>query len=58
MEWRTETDSAGNILGSHADFVVHPPLGKWIIGAGIKLIQQQLLRLAARCRRLSACCRC
>jgi dolichyl-phosphate-mannose--protein O-mannosyl transferase len=37
VEWRTETDSAGNILGSHSDFVVHPPLGKWIIGAGIKM---------------------
>ena len=35
VEWRTETDSAGNVLGSHADFVVHPPLGKWIIGLGI-----------------------
>ncbi|MDT5029373.1 MAG: dolichyl-phosphate-mannose-protein mannosyltransferase, partial [Micromonosporaceae bacterium] len=39
VEWRTETDSAGNIVGSHADFVVHPPLGKWIIGLGIKLFQ-------------------
>ncbi|HEX6873073.1 MAG TPA: phospholipid carrier-dependent glycosyltransferase, partial [Micromonosporaceae bacterium] len=37
VEWRTETDSAGNILGSHADFVVHPPLGKWIIALGIQL---------------------
>ncbi len=37
VEWRTETDSAGNILGSHADFVVHPPLGKWIIAGGIEL---------------------
>jgi dolichyl-phosphate-mannose--protein O-mannosyl transferase len=37
VEWRTDTDSAGNILGSHADFVVHPPLGKWIIALGIKL---------------------
>ena len=37
VEWRTETDSAGNVLGSHADFVVHPPLGKWIIGAGIEV---------------------
>jgi dolichyl-phosphate-mannose-protein mannosyltransferase len=37
VEWRTETDSVGNIIGSHADFVVHPPLGKWIIGAGIQL---------------------
>ncbi len=39
VEWRTESDSAGNILGSHADFVVHPPLGKWIIGVGIWLTQ-------------------
>jgi dolichyl-phosphate-mannose-protein mannosyltransferase len=37
VEWRTETDSAGNIIGSHADFVVHPPLGKWIIALGIKM---------------------
>lgn len=37
VEWRTETDSAGNVLGSRADFVVHPPLGKWIIGLGIKI---------------------
>ena len=37
VEWRTETDSAGAVIGSRADFVVHPPLGKWIIGLGIKL---------------------
>jgi dolichyl-phosphate-mannose-protein mannosyltransferase len=37
VEWRTETDSAGNVVGSRADFVVHPPLGKWIIGLGIKI---------------------
>jgi dolichyl-phosphate-mannose-protein mannosyltransferase len=37
VEWRTETNSAGEVLGSHADFVVHPPLGKWIIALGIRL---------------------
>jgi dolichyl-phosphate-mannose--protein O-mannosyl transferase len=37
VEWRTETDSAGSVIGSRADFVVHPPLGKWIIGLGIKI---------------------
>ena len=37
VEWRTETDSAGHVLGSRADFVVHPPLGKWIIALGIKI---------------------
>ena len=37
VEWRTETDSAGNVLNSYGDFVVHPPLGKWIIGLGIRL---------------------
>jgi dolichyl-phosphate-mannose-protein mannosyltransferase len=36
VEWRTETDSAGSVIGSRADFVVHPPLGKWIIGLGIR----------------------
>lgn len=39
VEWRTATDSAGHVTGSSADFVVHPPLGKWIIAAGIKLFQ-------------------
>ena len=37
VEWRTETDSAGNVLNSYGDFVVHPPLGKWIIALGIRL---------------------
>jgi dolichyl-phosphate-mannose-protein mannosyltransferase len=37
VEWRTETDSAGAVIGSRADFVVHPPLGKWIIALGIKI---------------------
>jgi dolichyl-phosphate-mannose-protein mannosyltransferase len=37
VEWRTVTDPAGNVTASYADFVVHPPLGKWIILAGIKL---------------------
>jgi dolichyl-phosphate-mannose--protein O-mannosyl transferase len=39
VEWRTATDSAGHVTGSYADFVVHPPLGKWIIAAGIKLFE-------------------
>jgi dolichyl-phosphate-mannose-protein mannosyltransferase len=37
VEWRTETDAAGNVTASFADYVVHPPLGKWIIAVGIKL---------------------
>jgi dolichyl-phosphate-mannose--protein O-mannosyl transferase len=37
VEWRTETDSAGHVTASFGDYVVHPPLGKWIIAAGIKL---------------------
>ena len=37
VEWRTETDSAGNVLNSYGDFVVHPPLGKWIIALGIRM---------------------
>ncbi len=32
VEWRTDSDTA--------DFVVHPPLGKWIIAAGIKLTEK------------------
>jgi dolichyl-phosphate-mannose-protein mannosyltransferase len=39
VEWKTATDSAGHVTGSYADFVVHPPLGKWIIAAGIKLFE-------------------
>ncbi len=37
VEWRYATDSAGQTTGSFPDFVVHPPLGKWIIAGGIKL---------------------
>jgi dolichyl-phosphate-mannose-protein mannosyltransferase len=37
VEWRTEFDSAGNVTASFGDYVVHPPLGKWIIALGIKL---------------------
>jgi dolichyl-phosphate-mannose--protein O-mannosyl transferase len=38
VEWRNATDAAGNTTGpGSADFVVHPPLGKWIIALGIKL---------------------
>jgi dolichyl-phosphate-mannose--protein O-mannosyl transferase len=37
VEWRTETDAAGNVTNSFGDYVVHPPLGKWIISIGIKL---------------------
>lgn len=36
VEWRPEEDSAGNIIGpGYGDFVVHPPLGKWLIAVGI-----------------------
>ncbi len=51
VEWRTETDSAGNVIGSHADFVVHPPLGKWVIGLGIRDFLQRCLGLAFHGRR-------
>ena len=44
VEWKTETDSAGNVTASYADYVVHPPLGKWMIAVGIKLVRQQLAR--------------
>lgn len=37
VEWRTLTDDAGRATGGYGDFVVHPPLGKWIIALGIKL---------------------
>ena len=38
VEWRPHTDSFGFSLGpGAADFVVHPPLGKWLIGLGIKI---------------------
>ena len=33
VEWRYDQD--GTTIGGHADFVVHPPLGKWIIAGGI-----------------------
>jgi dolichyl-phosphate-mannose-protein mannosyltransferase len=39
VEWRTEYDSAGHVTASFGDYVVHPPLGKWIIAAGIKVSQ-------------------
>src|SRR5690606_9427798 len=37
VEWRTETDSAGYVINSYGDFVVHPPLGKWIIAIGLRI---------------------
>jgi dolichyl-phosphate-mannose--protein O-mannosyl transferase len=37
VEWRTATDSAGAVTASYGDFVVHPPLGKWMISLGIFL---------------------
>jgi dolichyl-phosphate-mannose--protein O-mannosyl transferase len=38
VEWRPHTNSYGYSLGpGNADFVVHPPLGKWLIGLGIKM---------------------
>src|SRR5262245_33594099 len=39
VEFRTATNAAGQATASSADFVVHPPLGKWIIAAGIKLFE-------------------
>src|SRR5258705_5735262 len=39
VEWRYITDAAGQTTASQADFVVHPPLGKWIIAGGIKLFE-------------------
>jgi dolichyl-phosphate-mannose-protein mannosyltransferase len=39
VEFRTATNAAGQPTASFADFVVHPPLGKWIIAAGIKLFE-------------------
>jgi len=36
VEWRYDYDDARNITADHGpDYVVHPPLGKWLIGAGI-----------------------
>src|SRR5699024_7120744 len=42
-EWNEDADSsfaAGNFAGLNpqADFVVHPPLGKWMIAAGMRLL--------------------
>jgi len=38
VEWRAITNSAGVTLSpGTGDFVVHPPLGKWLIALGIKL---------------------
>jgi dolichyl-phosphate-mannose--protein O-mannosyl transferase len=38
VEWRVQTNAYGYTVGpGRADFVVHPPLGKWLIGLGIKL---------------------
>jgi len=36
VEWRPDPDP--NLPG-YGDYVVHPPLGKWMIAAGIKLFQ-------------------
>ena len=36
VEWRYEMDDDRNIIADHGpDYVVHPPLGKWLIGLGI-----------------------
>jgi len=38
VEWRYDYDDAGNITADHGpDYVVHPPLGKWLIAIGIWL---------------------
>ncbi|HEY7222152.1 MAG TPA: phospholipid carrier-dependent glycosyltransferase [Micromonosporaceae bacterium] len=38
VEWRYEYDDQGNITADDGpDYVVHPPLGKWIIALGIKI---------------------
>jgi len=38
VEWRPHTNTYGYSMGpGNADFVVHPPLGKWLIGVGIKI---------------------
>lgn len=36
VEWRPDPDPS---LPGYADYVVHPPLGKWMIAAGIKLFE-------------------
>jgi dolichyl-phosphate-mannose--protein O-mannosyl transferase len=43
VEWRTATDTGGQATASYADFVVHPPLGKWIIALGIKMFEHSHL---------------
>ena len=43
VEWRTATDAAGNVTASYGDFVVHPPLGKWIIAARDQAVRRQRL---------------
>ena len=41
VEWRYEYDDAGNITADFGpDRVVHPPLGKWLIGLGIWIARQ------------------
>ena len=41
VEWRYDYDEARNITADHGvDFVVHPPLGKWLIGIGIWIARQ------------------
>jgi len=40
VEWRYETDPGGATTADRVDFVVHPPLGKWIISLGIKIGDQ------------------
>jgi dolichyl-phosphate-mannose--protein O-mannosyl transferase len=38
VEWRYDYDDSRNITADHGvDYVVHPPLGKWLIGLGILL---------------------
>ena len=38
VEWRPLEDEAGNSIGpGNGDYVVHPPLGKWIIALGIRI---------------------
>ena len=37
VEWRTVTGPDGQVITEYGDRVVHPPLGKWLIAAGIRL---------------------
>jgi dolichyl-phosphate-mannose--protein O-mannosyl transferase len=39
VEWRTDVDSEGKVTNSYGDYVVHPPLGKWMIALGIRMNQ-------------------